>query len=127
MAIGFTTSAPYGNRAINPDRSLQKRSAPRTLTARFGDGYEQRATDGINNINEQYSISFVNRPSAEADDIVGYFESLGGATSFNYTISDTNESPPERTMKVVCETWNMTYTQNDCHTVTATFRRVYEA
>jgi len=127
MAIGFTTSAPYGSRDIKPDRSLAKRSNPKVLTARFGDGYEQRAIDGINSVAETFNISFVNRPSAEADDIVGYFESLGGATSFNYTISDTNESPPERTLKVVCETWNMVYTQNDCHTVTATFRRVYEA
>ena len=124
MAIGFLVGATQ----IAPDRSLSRASKPRVLTAKFGDGYEQRIVDGINNIEETFAISFVNRSKAEIDDITAFFESKGGATSFNYTIPDSNVSPSyEKTIKVVCDTYNTVYVQTDCYTCTAQFRRVYEA
>lgn len=124
MAIGFLVGATQ----IAPDRSLSRASTPRVLTASFGDGYEQRIVDGINNINETFSISFQNRSKAEIDDITAFFVSKGGVTSFDYTIPDSNVSPPyETTVKVVCDSWNTVYVQTDCYTCTANFRRVYEA
>lgn len=128
MAIGFTTSATYGSRQIRPDRSLSRASAPKVLVAKFGDGYEQRVADGINSIEENFSISFVNRTKEEIDDITGYFSSLAGATSFNYTISDSNVSPSgETTIKVICDQWDTVYVNVDVYSCNATFRRVYEA
>jgi len=124
MAIGFLVGATQ----IAPDRSLSRASTPRVLTASFGDGYEQRIVDGINNINETFSISFQNRSKAEIDDITAFFVSKGGVTSFDYTIPDSNVSPSyETTVKVVCDSWNTVYVQTDCYTCTANFRRVYEA
>jgi len=124
MAIGFLVGATQ----ITPDKSLSRASTPRVLTASFGDGYEQRIVDGINNINETFSISFQNRSKAEIDDITAFFVSKGGVTSFDYTIPDSNVSPSyETTVKVVCDSWNTVYVQTDCYTCTANFRRVYEA
>ena len=50
MAIGFTTSSNFGSRAVVPDKGMSAPYKPRVLSAKFGDGYEQRLRDGINNV-----------------------------------------------------------------------------
>ena len=54
MALGFIV-AGVTTRKIVPDKTLTKNSTPRLRIQRFGDGYEQRVVDGINNINQTYS------------------------------------------------------------------------
>lgn len=126
MAIGFTTSATFGSRAIIPDKGLTRQAQPKVLLARFGDGYEQRLADGINSIQESFNISFNNRTKEEIDDIVGYLASLKGATAFSFTIPDTNASG-ELTIKVVCESYSQAYLYDNFYSANAVFRRVYEA
>jgi len=124
MAIGFADLT--GTNRV-PDRGLTQTIAPRTLKIQFGDGYEQRVVEGINNINQTFSLTFSNRPKAEIDDIVAFFDNKAGVTAFNYTYPDSNAGGGERTIKVVCETYNQNYSNNDFYSCTATFRRVYEA
>ena len=126
MALGFTTSADYGNRTIAHDRGIVRQSTPKLLIARFGDGYEQRIADGINSIQETFSVTFNNRSAAEIDDITGYFSSLKGVTAFTYTIPDEKESGGELALKVVCENYSQNYHHDGYYSVSATFRRVYE-
>ena len=125
MTIGFETTG-FENRAIAPDKGMTKTSKPRVRVAKFGDGYEQRLVDGINSIEESYKLSFKNRPKAEIDDIVAFFDSLNGVTAFDFTFPDSNNSG-ETTIQVVCAQYNSNYTSNDHYTCSATFRRVYEA
>ncbi len=124
MAIGFTDLT---STVRIPDKSMQRSAKPRVHLATFGDGYEQRIANGINNLVESYSVSFNNRTKAEIDDIVAFFENKAGVTAFTFTVPDTNESGNEVAIKVVCDTWNKTYTVGDYYSATATFRRVYEA
>jgi len=91
MAIGFTVPN-ITDRKVIPDKIMTRRSTPRVLMQSFGDGYEQRLVQGINNITEEYSVSFVNRAKAEADDIMAFFDTNGGATAFDFTIPDTNST-----------------------------------
>ena len=49
MAIGFTD---LNSVQRTPDRTLTRNNKPRVLKIQFGDGYEQRLQDGINNINQ---------------------------------------------------------------------------
>jgi phage-related protein len=134
MTIGFTTTATYGAREITPDKSLARKASPRIRVAKFGDGYEQRIVDGINSIEESYTVNFNNRDKEVIDDIVGYLESLGSA-SFEFTIPDSNQissTPPntagERIIKVVCGQYNLNYDNHPTsYSCSATFRRVYEA
>lgn len=127
MALGFTTSPAFGSRTISPDKGLTRNSSPKVLVAKFGDGYEQRLPNGINSIDETFSATFNNRTKEEIDDITGYLASLKGATSFTYTIPDTNESGNEISIKVVCENYSQVYNYGDFYSAMATFRRVYEA
>jgi phage-related protein len=134
MTIGFTTSATYGAIDITPDKGLSRKASPRIRVAKFGDGYEQRIVDGINSIEESYTVNFNNRTKEVIDDIVGYFETLG-SDSFDFTIPDSNQlsntSPNtagERIIKVVCGQYSLNYDNHPVsYSCNATFRRVYEA
>ena len=127
MAIGFTDST---STVRVPDKSMSRQAAPRVHIAAFGDGYEQRLVDGINVLEETFSISFNTRTKLEIDDIIDFFETKAGVTAFNYTIPDTNGSEAsgtETTIKVVCSSWNKVWNYGDFYSATANFRRVYEA
>jgi phage-related protein len=82
---------------INPDRGLKADNKPRVLVARYGDGYEQRVADGINNVPEKWNLTWKNRTSAEANKIVKFLEDQGGVTAFDwyptgYDIASTTTS-----------------------------------
>jgi len=124
MAIGFTLLD--GTTQAIPDRSLKHSSKPRVLTDKFGDGYEQRLADGINNIEQTFSLAFNNRTDDEIDDIVAFFDDKKGVASFDYTYPDTNASGGETTVKVVCDTYDTTFVNDEFSSCSATLRRVYE-
>lgn len=126
MAIGFNTGLDFGQRDIVPDKSLQRSTKPKVYRAAFGDGYEQRLSQGINPLEQSYSVSFNTREKAEIDDIVGFFDSLRGVTSFSFTFPDSNGTGNLTTILVVCEDYSITYAYDDFYSCDATFRRVYE-
>ena len=127
MAVGFNTTATYGNRQVVPDKGITIQDTPNTLMVSFGDRYEQRVANGINALNQSFSVNFKTRPKAEIDDIVAFFVSRGGVTAFDFVVSDSNESGDEKTYKVVCERWSKTFAYDNFYSASATFRRVYES
>lgn len=123
MAIGFQD---LGSVQRTPDKNFTKKVEPTVLRIQFGDGYEQRIAEGINSLKETFNVAFTNRPKAEIDDIVAFFDNKKGTTAFNYTIPDSNQGGGERTVKVVCEDYTQTYVYDDFYSCNATLRRVYE-
>ena len=111
---------------VQPDKGFSRNSKPKNHTISFGDGYEQRIADGINNLEQTLSVSFSTRPKAEIDDLVAFFESLGGVSKFRFDIEDSNAGSSTETIKCVCDTWNQSWAYDDYYSLTATFRRVYE-
>jgi len=109
-----------------PDRSLSKSSAPRIREVKFGDGYSQRMADGINPLNQSWSLTFANRPYTDIFNMESFLETKGGVQSFTW------QAPGESEVKVICRNWdtntlNHTGTNNtSIGTLTATFERVYE-
>ena len=122
MTIGFNDGV--ANRV--PDRSQARTTTPRILYASFGDGYEQRLPLGINSLAEEYNVTFKTRPKADVDDMTDFFDTNAGSTSFNFIISDTN-SGGEKTIKVVCSSYQKIWEYDNFYTLEAIFRRVYEA
>ena len=127
MALGFSTGGSFGNRTIVPDKGLSKSNTPVIFVAEFGDGYEQSIANGINNLKQEFNVSFATREKAEIDDIVGFFESTNGVTAFNFTFADTNASGNEETVKVYVTQFSQNWDYDDYYTLNATFKRVYEA
>ena len=83
--------------AINPDRGLKSQQKPRVLTAKYGDGYEQRTSLGINTEEETWNLSWSNRTINESNKIIKFFEDQQGVTAFDwypagYEISSTATS-----------------------------------
>lgn len=100
------------------DRGVQRQSTHTMLSAQFGDGYEQRARSGINSKREEISISFNNRNS---NDITILSAFLDNKTGSNFNITLNNEI-----LTVTTEEYNISYTQDEIHSLTTRLRRVYE-
>ena len=127
MALGFSTGSSFGSRTIIPDKGMSRSNEPLVFVAEFGDGYQQRVANGINNLKQEFSVSFATRENAEIDDIVGFFESTNGVTAFDFTFPDTNASGNEETVKVYVTQFSQNWDYDNFYTLSATFRRVYEA
>ena len=123
MAVGFQDLT--GTNRV-PDRTMSNAIKPRVLKVQFGDGYEQRIQDGINNLKQEFSVTFNNRPKAEIDDIVAFLNNKAGTTAFNFTNPHTNPGGGETTIKVDCEDWSQRYSYDDFYSASMKFRRVYE-
>ena len=122
MAIGFDVGGSLG--VVVPDKRLGTGTSTRVHIAKFGDGYEQRVGNGINVLEQEYDVTFVNRTKEDIDDIAAFLESKAGVTSFTFVVPDSNESGSELSMKVVCSSWNQTWSYDNYYNLTATFRRL---
>lgn len=71
--------------AFSVDKSATEQSKLRIRKFSFGDGYEQRIQDGINTLEQEFSVSFVNRPEAEMNNLIDFLETKGGVTTFAYS------------------------------------------
>ncbi|MBN3852816.1 phage tail protein [Paraburkholderia sp. Ac-20340] len=89
-------------------------------SAQFGDGYQQRAADGINNISSQFSLQFIaNETDTRA--IRAFLIAAAGADSFYWT-------PPlwDDPALFYCETWAEPTKDGDWYTMTATFQQTFD-
>ena len=95
-------------------------SKTRVSKIQYGDGYEMRATFGLNVDPKEWPLTFAERADTERDNILAFFEARGGVESFDWT-------PPRGTAgKYVCEEWQVTLRSCNFNTIQAKFREVYE-
>lgn len=113
---------PSSNVTVVADRGLARESVQRVLTAKFGDGYEQRVLDGTNTKLDVFTISFNNRTAADINRIAAFFDVKAGK-SFTFTVTDHSG---DTAIKVVCESYNISYITDSFHSLNCTLRRVYE-
>lgn len=133
MTIGFIYDG--GSTYATPDKSMAKQSTPRVLVANFGDGYEQRIADGINTLNETYTLIFATRLKEDIDDIVAFLDGKGGVGSFPLILPDSNvTSNPagpagigEREVKVITTDYSLTYSYDNFYSLQLSLKRVFEA
>ena len=133
MTIGFIYDG--GSTYATPDKSMAKQSTPRVLVASFGDGYEQRIADGINTLNETYSLTFRTRPKAYIDDVVAFLDARKGVSTFPLILPDSNVSSNpagpagigEREVKVVTTNYSVTYDYDNFYSLSLSLKRVFEA
>jgi|TARA_B100001939_G_scaffold334419_1_gene335364 phage-related protein len=108
---------------VSVDKGFKRVNSPNVHSISFGDGFEQRIANGINNLTQTMTVNFTTRPKEQIDDLVAFFESLGGVSKFRMTIDDTNGN---ETIKVVCKSWEQTWAYDNFYSLTTTFERVYE-
>ena len=103
MGADFTFTPP-----INPSqKSTPKKVKPRVNKIAFGDGYEQRSGDGINNIIRTRTLFFEALTESQKDTIETFLEAREGKEQFFYTL------PDESTQRQwVCEEWDISSNNN---------------
>lgn len=94
--------------------------APRILAMKFGDGYEQRAGDGINTDPERWDLIFENEPPADADAIESFLKTQAGRLPFDWT------SPSGLAAKFLCKTWQRAKVGPQVYTITAAFEQTFD-
>lgn len=112
----FPTSA-----TITPTYGVQKRSRPNVRTVRFGDGYEQRLTVGLNQNPKTFQLTF-EVSETDADTIETFLDARAADNdAFDFT-------PPGEasSSKFVCDSWSKSIPFLDRATINVTFRQVFE-
>jgi len=107
--------------SVTPTYGAQKSSAPNFRIARFGDGYEQRTTFGLNQNPKQWDLTW-NVSETDADTIETFLDARAAdGASFEWTpLGESTE------YKWVCEQWSKSIPFLNRATITATFRQVFE-
>jgi phage-related protein len=92
----------------------------RVLSAAFGNGYQQRAADGINNVRGTYSVVFTNLTRAEANTMDAFFTAKAGYLAFLY------QPPGYSTPKMwTCSEWSRQHVDGLIDNISATFEEVF--
>lgn len=86
-----------------PDVPYTQAEEWRLNIAQFGDGYQQRALDGINALKRTWSLTWTNREVAVVNAIIAYLGNVKAA-AFNYYDPATG-----LTWKVFCDAWSVSW------------------
>jgi phage-related protein len=84
-----------------PQDNYEVSHEPRVKVIKFGDGYEQRIKDGINNQLKRYQLNFVEIADI-GHEINAFLQARGAVESFTWRASDDNQL---RTF--VCRSWTV--------------------
>lgn len=107
--------------SYNPVYSANKRSEPKVRTVRFGDGYSQRLSYGLNQNPKEWSLTF-DVTDTQADEIETFLNARAAdAASFDWSPPDTNTS-----YKWVCPSWNREMYDFQRSKINVTFQQVFE-
>jgi phage-related protein len=71
---------------FTPDYGPQQQAHPRILKAQFGDGYAQRAEDGLRATLQRWALQFNARRKAEADAIEAFLFAHRGVLPFEFVV-----------------------------------------
>ena len=107
---------------VVPDFNAQKKSRPEVRIAKFGSGYEQRTTFGINQNPKEWQLEWRNRSETDIAAIESFFDARGAVEAFDWTPPDSLTE-----YKWVCREWSKTMVVANLSTLSAVFRQVFEA
>ena len=102
-----------------PDYSASVDLEPKVIKYQFGDGYEVRTRNGLNNLLEQWSCQF-KRETSEAKTIYTFLKAREGAESFNWITPDGDSKV------FVCDKVSRTVDEIGWQTVSCVLREVPE-
>jgi len=107
--------------SYSPEYGTEMTTKSRIIEMKFGDGYSQRASDGINGSEISFPLVFNLLSSGDAETILAFLEARGGYEAFLWTPPGT--STP---LKWICREWRYRPEPGGRATISATFERVYD-
>lgn len=119
-AIQETSERKRPHFFFSPSYGITTTIEPKIMSIKFGDGYEQRIQDGINNSLLKIDLSFDLRSAAESAAIIHFLNSRAGAESFLFTPVE-----PYATLRnFVCRSWSHTLIFYENNSIRASFEQV---
>jgi len=115
---GFSAKVVY-------DRGIQQNEKPRVLTAQFGDGYELRVRDGINNTPREWGLKFANRTKEDIDKLYKFMNTLAEVDTAKLTVPNAVDG--EETVTVILQGYSRSLVYDNYYTMVCTAREVFEA
>lgn len=112
---------PVFSVAITPQYGATRNSKPRFKKIQFGDGYQQRSSDGFNTNLKSYSLTFKGDPALvkQVEDFLDA-RTANGLEAFQWT------TPEGATIAITCEEWAYSFENYGWTTLNATFNQVAE-
>jgi phage-related protein len=102
------------------DGSIKKSVTPRVLRNDFGDGYSQRAADGLNYVPQVWELKW-ELNGTDSDTLIAFFESIGGHTTFEWT-------PPRGSVgKYILQEWSEAPYGTYVNIITARISQEYDS
>lgn len=118
MAADFTWLPDY--------KAAEEDTKPTIMVSKFGDGYEERRPEGLNNLPRTFNLTFT-RNKTEIDAIVAFLRSKGGYQKFSF-VPPPDDPATGTTINVVCsDPWKRNQLDYNIVSLSATFREVFEA
>lgn len=103
-------SVLYPNFWWKPSYNGSIQNKPKLKINQFGNGYQQRLNDGINNNLIELNLSFENRSELETVSIIHFLTQRNGQESFVYNIPTIySKSSSNLTTKFTSFSWNASY------------------
>ena len=98
---------------------------PRVKINKFGNGYEQRVIDGINNNLIEFDLVFENRSELETVSILHFLQQRNGQESFIYNVPTIfSKSLSNLNTRFVCAQWSPSYISYNNYSIEAKFTEV---
>lgn len=117
--MAFPTFVPPHGVNISPGSSVEFQ--PRVRRADFGDGYSQRAGDGLNTLSRKVEANFQVLYSDEAEAIITFFTNRRGYLPFMWTLP--GETSPRQW---IAPSWRRTYSDTKITDVTASLEETFD-
>ena len=106
---------------IGVDFGFSQQIIMNKVTTEFGDGYNQRAIDGINATQYVYSVSWTNIDTERKDILLNFFLGTNGVTAFKWTPPDVGVD-----MLFVCDTPTTVPIAAGIWTINVTLTQVFD-
>ncbi len=103
------------------DYSAQKTVKPQVRSVKYGDGYEQRLTWGMNQKPATWVLSFNLRSLTEANEIEEFFSDLNGVDTFDWTPPDAVASK-----KFIAREWSKTIQRGNWWDISVTIEETFD-
>ena len=111
--------------AVMFDKGATETPKPAVISAKFGDGYEMRMVDGINNTPRTWTLAFNNRTNDDIDNLYKFFQTLASVSSCRLTVPHAVDG--DENVTVVIEEYSRTFGNAEYYSMVCRAREVFES
>ena len=118
-------SVLYANFWWKPSYNSKINNRPRVKINQFGNGYQQRISDGLNTSLIEFTLNFDNRSEKETVSILHFLQQMNGKQSFIYNLPTIySKSSSNLNTMFICPEWAANFISYNNYSIEASFLEV---